>query len=816
MGNAKLQNEAVFGLQNDPLVWISEGQSKYSTNWKNKQVHWSVLLGRFQDFTITQETQDEYLSMTKTEQDKIKDIGGFVGGTLIDGHRRSATVRTRSLLAFDIDNAPKDIEFDRSYAWAYYSTHKHRPSAPRLRLIIPLDREVSPEEYEAIMRKVAEHIGINYMDATTFQPSRLMFWPSASRGAEILHEYNDAPCIKADDVLNEYPDWRDISFWPTCPGEGPIRKKSELKQKDPRGKKGPIGTFCRTYDVPAAIAAFLPDIYVPAESGGRYTYTKGTTFGGLAIYDGGLFCYSNHSSDPAHGQNLNAFDLVRVHLFGDQDEALPEDTATTKLPSYGAMLDFVRNDPECIRTFDAERREQMADEFGTVTADEVDDSWREKLTRSKSGIEATLNNLVLILRHDDGLKGIVYNELSEKAEIDPENPTPWRTGGGEWTNSDDSRLAVYLAKEYSTQWKKQDIADAMVEVSMQRKYHPIIRYLRALPEWDGTERAETVFIDYLGAEDIRLNREITKLWLLAAVSRVFEPGCKFDYMPVLSGPGGIGKSTLARKLGGKWFSDSLTFDDMRDKTAAEKVQGTWINEISELKGMRKMEVESIKSFISRQTDQYRPAYGRLTEQHPRTCVMIGTSNADDYLKDTTGNRRFWPVHCGGYGRKDVFEMTQDDVDQIWAETMNQYETDELLGARSLLLPKDMEQDMLRQQVDALEQDERAGIVENYLDRFLPLTWESMDLSSRRMWLTDETMDTEGTVERESVSIMEIWAECFGKDPAEKRRSDSDDIARILLQLGWVQKPRGKGAQRIPLYGRQQLYFKCGNSDGNSA
>ena len=358
---------------------------------------------------------------------------------------------------------------------------------------------------------------------------------------------------------------------------------------------------------------------------------------------------------------------------------------------------------------------------------------------------------------------------------------------------------MYLSRNYND-FRRADVTDVLTQIAHKRAFHPVKDYMKSLPDWDGVPRMETILIDYLGAEDCAYSREVAKRWLLAAISRIFRPGCKFDYIPVLSGPGGIGKSTLIAKLGGAWFSDSLSFEDMRDKTAAEKIQGTWLNEISELKGMRKTEVESVKSFISRQEDIYRPSYGRQVEHHKRSCVFIGTSNADDYLKDVTGNRRFWPVKCSGQTKKRPWELTADAVAQIWAEVLFYYDG---LDEKTLVLPKDVEKEALEHQVAALEHDERLGLVAVYLEKLLPKNWASMDLTDRRFWLDNEAEGAEGTEARTQVSVMEIWAECFRMSPTAKKRTDSDDITRILTQLGWDKK----GTQRIPLYGPQVVYIK---------
>ena len=792
-----LQAKSLPGIKHNPALWISTGESRFSVTWKNKQIHWSELLARLKDPTVTQETQAEYFKMTKSQQDKIKDVGGFVGGTLKDGHRKTDTVKMRTVLTFDLDAAPVDfvvnMQLDAPYAWAVYSTHKHTPDKPRYRLIVPLTRHVSPDEYEAVMRKLAEEIGLEYMDSTTFQPSRLMYWPSCSRDAEYVFEYNDDKVLDPDEILKKYPDWTDISYWPVCPDEVRVQKKRAEKQQEPTEKKGPVGTFCRTYDVPAAIATFLPDVYEPVDGkDDRYTYLQGTTHGGLVIYDNGAFCYSNHSTDPVHGMDLNAFDLVRLHKYGSEDETAPEGTPVTRLPSYKAMIELIRTDKNCIRTYDADRRASAADDF----SGEPDHEWRLGLSRTKKGeVEPTMDNLLMILRMDEELAGIKYNLLTGYVTIT--DPVPWNKNAGEWRNADDSELYVYLSIQYCS-FRRQDLADALVTVARERSFHPIRDYLRGLPEWDGSTRAETILIDYLGADDSDYTREVTKRWLIAAISRVMRPGCKYDYVPVLSGPAGIGKSMLIGKLGGQWFSDNLSFEDMKDKTAAEKIQGTWINEISELKGMRKMEVEGIKSFVSRQEDIYRPAYGRRVEHIKRGCVFIGTSNADDYLKDTTGNRRFWPVEVSGKCKAKPWEITDEMRDQIWAEAWYYYD---VLDDTDLILSAESEAEAAERQLQALESDERKGLVEIFLNRKLPEDWADKDLESRRFWLDSD--DEDGDVERETVSVMEIWAECFKKRPEDKKRADSDDIARILQQLGW--KRDGRATRRLPIYGVQGVY-----------
>ena len=312
----------------DMEIQISVGKSRYEKQWKNQTMMWSAFLDKVRDTYRTRETMSEYLKLTKKKQDEIKDIGGFVGGQLKEGRRLDTNVTNRTLITLDADYASPDLWDDIDLLFGYsccmYSTHKHRPDSPRYRLIIPLSTPVGPEQYEAIARKLAEDIGIDYFDDTTYQPSRLMYWPSTSADGEYVYHCLDGPVLDPQCVLDRYPDWRDISFWPMSSRVQEIKKRAAKKQGDPLEKDGLIGAFCRTYDIRSAITTFLADVYEPCREENRYTYIKGSTAGGLVTYND-RFAYSNHATDPCSMQLCNAFDLVRIHKFHDLDaEAKPE------------------------------------------------------------------------------------------------------------------------------------------------------------------------------------------------------------------------------------------------------------------------------------------------------------------------------------------------------------------------------------------------------------------------------------------------------------------------------------------------------------
>lgn len=800
----------LFMVKYNGDLLISTGRSRFETSWKNKTMSWAALLNKLSRSTETTETHAEYMKMSKEQQDKIKDIGGFVGGHLRDGRRKTGYVTARQLLTLDLDFPPAEfwdniidnLEIDN--ALAVYSTHKHTKAKPRYRLIMPLDREVTPDEYEAIARKIAEKIGIDYFDDSTFQPTRLMYWPSHSVDVEPFFQYYDAPFLAADSILAEYPDWTDTSYWPESSRMAGIRKRQADKQGDPLAKKGVVGIFCRTYSITEAIAKFLPDVYTPTAKEDRYTYAAGSTAAGLVVYDGDVFAYSNHSTDPAGGQLCNAFDLVRLHKFGHLDEG-HEDKSGKDAPSYKAMADVARDDEGCKRTAASEQAANARQEFAQL--EEAPEDWALLLERNaKMEVCPTLVNAVLIVQHDEGLQNIAYNDL--KQAIEKTGPLPWRNDGGTWRDADDAQLLAYMNRVYQSRFTNSAVVTALIKVADDRHFNPLREYIQALPEWDGVSRVDTLLIDYLGAEDSTYTRAVTRKTLVGAVQRVLQPGCKFDTMLVLDGPPGIGKSTLLRKLGGEWFDDSLSLADTRDKTAAEKLQGKWIMEIGEMQGTRKADIDIVKGFLSRQDDAYRAAYGRVVQSHPRTCIICGTTNSTDgFLRDTTGNRRFWPVPVKK-GRLSVWEMTEETRAQIWAEAMIF-----VAEGETTYLDYELEREAARMQLNALEFDEREGEVAEYLDTLLPADWYSWDLSQRVDYFQQRDVlspTIEGTMQRTRVSTKEIYCECLGLPWARFTRQDGDRIKTMLLRIGgWK---NGSKLEKVPGYGPQRCYHRSTGND----
>jgi len=362
-----------MNLKNDGPIVISTGNSRKEKKWINKEMLWSEFLEKVNVTQKTSETFAEYRKMSKDEQDDRKDVGGFVGGKLKGGRRKNGFVEYRSLLTLDMDYAQPDVWAGifmlYDFSCCIYSTHKHVPEAPRLRLVIPLARVVTPDEFQAVARKVAYDLGIEQFDDTTYEPARLMYWPSSSSDGDYVFEHIDGPWLDPDEVLATYEDWKDASSWPVSSRQQSVIKKSAEKQADPSSKAGVIGAFCRTYSIIEALETFLGDVYAPCDMEGRYTFLGGSTSGGLILYDNDLFAFSHHGTDPISGKLVNAFDLVRVHKFGAQDDGVEESTPPSKRPSYKAMQEFVSGDGRVQETLAIERRAAIEADFGGEKVD---------------------------------------------------------------------------------------------------------------------------------------------------------------------------------------------------------------------------------------------------------------------------------------------------------------------------------------------------------------------------------------------------------------------------------------------------------------
>jgi putative DNA primase/helicase len=294
--------------------------------------------------------------------------------------------------------------------------------------------------------------------------------------------------------------------------------------------------------------------------------------------------------------------------------------------------------------------------------------WQDELLRSKvssekndSSILPILANAITALRLAPEWQGVLaYDEF--RNNIIALKPTPWGVLAKDgWTDQEDRLTAEWL--QHHRIFVSVEIASQAVQtVATERRAHPIRQYLDTLT-WDGTLRLNRWLSTYLGVEESNYSYAVGSRWMLSAVARIYRPGVKADCCLILEGPQGIKKSTALRTLAGEYFTDELA--SLGSKDASLQIRGVWIVEISELDSLARSEIASIKAYMSRTADWFRPPFGKRVIECPRQCVFAGTVNHTEYLRDETGARRFWPVLCGSI---DILALTRDR-DQLWAEAI---------------------------------------------------------------------------------------------------------------------------------------------------
>lgn len=807
-------------LTYDKLLNVVIGNSRKATVWSSLAITVSELYSRLESPLRGEETLAEYLAMSKADQDSRKDIGGFVGGRLSAPRRKADNVLDRCVVTLDFDTIPpfgtdKVLAAldEQGFGYCVYSTRKHRPEAPRLRILVVTDRTMSVDEYDAVSRRLAANIGITMADPTTFEASRLMYWPSCCADGEYVFKYKDAAFINVDQVLGSYANWMDWSERPQVPGASSYQKLA-ARQGDPEAKPGLIGAFCRVYDIYSAMTSFLPGIYEPVDNDPqRYTYLNGSTTGGAVVYDDGKFLFSHHATDPCGGKLVNAADLVRLHKFGHMDANAALDTPVNKLPSYKAFLEFASSDTQVATLRIKERYEAGREEFaglvegtdatrageGSATDGGDPDAWMAQLQTAQSGaIKPTINNIRIILESDPLLKGkFALNKFAGRGEV--LGRLPWESNGKRrmWSDTDNNGLYWYMEKRYEIT-KRGNIDAALDLHASTHAFNEVQDYIDALT-WDGIPRLDTLFVDYLGAEDTPYNRAVCRKIFTAAVARAMTPGCKFDSMLILCGKQGLGKSTILDRMSCGWFNDSIrTFEG---KEASELLQGVWLVEVAELDAFRRTDVARIKQFLSLRADRYRAAYGRNVKELPRSCVFFGSCNQMDFLQDTTGNRRFWPVDVGiQKPTKGIWhDLTDDVIAQVWAEAKTRWQVGEPL----YLSPEQEEQARAAQEAHR-EVSPKEGLIEEFVDREIPVDWHKWGIDRRRDWWAQATHGEIQTMPRDRISAVEVWCELYNGNQKDLRQADTREINNILAKMPTLK--RASTNFRCGPYGRQRGFF----------
>lgn len=707
-------------MQYDKQIQISVANTRHGP-WQVQQYALSQFYAKLSQPARGQECRAAYLALPKRDQDRLKDVGGFVAGALKDGVRRSGHVLSRSLITLDVDKlepggANRVLRICESLGCGYavYSTRKHAPEAPRLRLILPLADDLTADEYEPAARYAAQIIDptMQMFDRTTFQAERLMYWPSCCSDGGYVFFYADRPPVDARALLAR-DNWRDVTRWPRCPDEAAAVQRTAAKQQDPTTKEGVVGAFCRVYDVYSAMDKFIPGVYESVDNASdRFTFTGGSTAGGAVVYENGKFLYSHHATDPAGGQLCNAFDLVRLHKFADQDDSAKPGTPTAKLPSWQAMCKLAEADPAVHDQKVSDRAEQIKRDFADQIAasqavtvapalyvqapqpvvappaavaspapqqapaaapvEDVAVRLAELLEDSKSKITSPLVEAAMDAM---GIR-IGRNEITGRMVI---SGLPAHFSAEEAANTAPVLISDFL-RQNDINAAPDSVAQYIGVIADKYRFNPVRDWLLA-GSWDGFDRWPMIY-EILGIEgdENRKYHTYVRKWFLQAVALAMndprEPRSA-DGALVLQGPQGCGKTLFFRKMVPcrDWFKEGVSID-LANKDTVINATGGWITELGELDSTLKREQIALKAFITAERDEIRAPYARTSTNRLRRTCFCGTVNPEGFLRDETGSRRFWVVPVTQISVQQLLSISTEAVSQVWYQAYREWRENE--------------------------------------------------------------------------------------------------------------------------------------------
>lgn len=891
MGRAwrlSIDGQGLMASKNDNfVVRFSTGTGRNFGKAKNTSKSLKSFRNLFRKPVVTNERMKDFLKLPDKDQAHLKSIGGWFYRTQVDGPvRNRGSGLPSDMVTLDFDYATPEFlesllegEVMTEWEWFLHTSRRHTSEKPRFRLFVFLSDPVPNDLYSPVSRIVAQHFDPDmvHVDKVSFRPAQMMFMPTTSKDGEFIFHENNGDLLDWSEMLDIYEatkgDWRDITQLPQVEGEN-AREVAE-KAEDPTEKKGVVGDFCRAYNVMEAIDAFeLPYEEVDGHSGKiRYTYLGGTTTNGAEVQDDGLFLYSHHGSDPCSDMLVNAFDLVRIHKFGDKDEKFdPEGKAMHQRPSFKAMVEHLEHDakykaqvvksrydldainedfddameylgeePEYddddeIAALVGAAPEREEEETVEVRRDDAADIGPRKLRRKKKRpppkdwiqslqltqdgiIIANAPNVAKIIQNDKRTRDSVeFNEFTERLvtrhplrtrmDFVPEFFVADPVNGDCWEDIHDIAVRSMIESEngpgktgYGFKVSDRDMVAGVELAARQSCFHPVREYLESL---DPAPRsvAERLFIDYMGCPDTPYHREAAKLFLLGAVARVYEPGHKFDFVPILAGAQGKRKSTFCRILACDWAGElKANFSD--ENKLVEQMNGSWIMEMPELGSISRSQVEDVKAFVSATESNVRLAWARRSKVYKRQCVFIGSTNDDQYLIDTTGNRRFWPI------KVEVSMIDTDRLlrerDRIWGAAVAIYKEMRAAQPEGHLYLDFTDPEAVAEATDLQEEaramtevDHYAALIQPYLDKKVSGLGPNEDADFE---------SSNNLHHRPFVAITELWTEALEQNN-RSTQLDQRALRNALKMCGWKASPK---TRHHPLYGKSVRVYVPGES-----
>lgn len=737
-------------------------------------------------------TKDEYDRLSPEEKKTIKFGSCYCPATFDGDIRKGAVNAVGYLIVLDADHPTDTLTDDlrsklKDIKIFMHTTFSSTEKQPRYRLLIPLTRTVNKDEYKTLCQGIEKLVNCTF-DNKCYDINQPMLFPKVPKDVSYHYDEWGYSPLDADALLGG--DTGSEAETITMPQNDTDKKAASNEEK----QYGWIQAWCDAHPVRTLMDEDLKEVYEPTGTENRYKYRGADSAPGVIVDEKKNIVTSFHDHDPASGRSYNSFDLYRIHKFGHLDKDCADNTPQSELPSFRKMMNLIKKDKKARKLFDKHLEQRIA----------KDDPDAAKILRqlqrtAKGEIKISVANTAMILLQDPALSGIVWDSFFGCYKVTA--PLPWESGMSyphPYTDHDRNATISYISKKYETEVRS-CFDTALSEIVFARVVNPLKEYFQGL-EWDGISRVESLLTTYLGCEPSEYVKAAIRVTLVGAVRRVFEPGCKFETVLLIIGSQGCGKSTFANKLGMSYFTDSLRLQDIANKTAAEKLRGVLIAELGEMAGYSKADIDMFKSFISCNDDQYREPYAKCKSSHPRTCIFIGTSNRiSGLLTDETGNRRFLPVYTTDDHTLNSWDMTSDDVDQIWAEAYHMYQS-----GTNTEMPRNLMDEIKKMQDGAVVEDDRTQFISQYLDVLLPEDWYSMDIMKRRNYINHEGEYAgepyTGTKRRKYVCTAEIATELFNLKKIDITPRLSKDIALMLRKLGWTDYPYNKGRKRIPGYG----------------
>ena len=682
-----------------------DGKGRFSVCWAQKETTVEALFRRLGECKRIAQTRAEFLGLPKNEQDRLKNsTGAYFGGVLSDPPRKKCFVVCRTLLTYDLDDCPPEAPAELTQTlnltgWraCVYSTMKHCPEKPRLRLVVAVDRPMSPEEFPAVARAVAAQLCIlDWLDPASFRLVQLMFFPGLPSDVPPFYQVFDGVPVEVDAVLSIYSDWHDATEWPIAPGEKKqINKRRPAPQSgstngtqegptqpavaasDPRKRRGWVGAFNRIYGITRAIAELIPEAYRATNNPDRWTFAPADSYGGAVVFDD-LWLYSFHATDPASERLLCAFDLVRAHKFGRMDDFAKPECPVSKLPSFKAMTDFCMGLPEVKEEYEKEQKEQIARRIGGGFTGLSEAELSDRIAAASGVLSvaklagqpftlAVLESLLDALRME-----LRLNVISARIECEG---CPFPISEGNVENLLPVRL-LDMAKCAGVSASKDFIFDLIALHADQRRYNPVLDLLAGV-EWDGVDRLPEVYSILNLPESDDLSRILIRKWFVECVAMAHNTelaSVGAEGVLVLRGPQGCGKTSFFRELtpGNGLFNEGRDLDPSNKDTLLSSLDG-WITELGELERTTKKGAGALKAFLTQHTDEIRVPYDRKPVRRARRTCFCGTVNGETFLQDETGNRRFWVVDIDSIDCATLFHLTEDWKLQLWAQMFAEYE-----------------------------------------------------------------------------------------------------------------------------------------------